>query len=353
MRKNQLMLLPALLLTVLLWPSDSRAEWQLPYDADTVLSVVSLSDEQASLAEYLYQPILRGETKITLPDGTAYNDVSPAMRSLMQDYPELFHLGREYSVGYMQHEPDIALYISPAYRMEVEQAQLIRQELYAIARDLAARHKTAEALHDALLSRVTYGGTTELCHTAVGALLEGQATCEGYVHALTLLFRMAGVPCGMITGIAVDSSGTAQNHSWNIASIGSYTLIDATWNDQDHVGLNTHWYYGLSTEQMAADHAMDEGQQIPPCVAQANWHAVRGWEISTRSEAYAAVRHLVLTGEMLNLRIDDPALYEAVAGDTYAFLGDYNAAEPDEGFYGGYSVLKSDEQRCVIILRTD
>ena len=343
-------LLLLLSLCLLLAPAAQATDF--PYPESTILSVVTLTPAQRTLADYLYGPIFRGETKITLPKRTSYDDVAPAMTALMQDYPELFHLGRDYTVGYYTHEPEYATYIQPQYRLSADEAAGLRAELYAQAWLLADACRNPEPLHDALCSRVAYGGDTEMRHTAVGALLEGAATCEGYAQALTLLYRMAGIPCGLVTGTATDSDGQTDRHSWNIAALDGYALIDATWNDQNALALNTHWYYGLSTGQMAADHTPDAGQQLPLCGDQANWHRVRGYEITTLAQADAALRRLVNSGE-LNLRIPDSSLYRALAGNTHDFLSEYNQRNPENGFYGAYSVIVSDAQQCVIIQRAD
>ncbi len=344
MRHIRKTLLPALLLTMLLWPSAANAAPE-----GLVLSAAALTESQQALALFLYQPLLDGESRIDLPEDTDYDDVSPAMNSLLRDRPELFHIGQSYSVGYVQHQPDVARYVTPEYRMDVAQANLLRQELYAIARDLAAQYPAPDALHDALLARVTYGGDTDLRHTAVGALIEGHATCEGYAQALSLLYRTAGIPCGMVTGTATDGAGLSQPHAWNIADIGGPTLIDATWNDQEHLDLVTHWYFGLSTRQMAADHQIAPDQRVPDCGDQANWHRVRGLYAASVEEIYAHIAHLAATGEALNLRIADGALFAALAEDTYDFLGEYNEQAGDAGFYGGYSVVSSPAQGCVIL----
>jgi len=345
-------ILALLTLLVCLVPTARAAELPLPYGADTVLSVVALTPAQRELAEFLYTPIFNGEEKITLPKGTQYDDVSAAMGCLMQDYPELFHLGRDYTVGYYQHQPEIATWVQPQYRMTSMDAADARAVLYAQVYLLADASPDALALHDRLCSLVTYGGDTELRHTAVGALLEGTATCEGYAQALTLLYRMAGIPCGIVVGEAIDSSGAVERHSWNIANLDGPTLIDVTWDDQNHLGLNTRWYFGLSTQQMSADHYPDAGQHIPQCGEQANWHRMNGQIISTQAEADAAIHHLV-QGEALNLRITDAALYAALAHDTYNYLGGYNERHPDAAFYGAYSVTASDAQMCVIIQRAE
>ena len=324
----------------------------LPYPEETVLSVQALTAEQAALVETLYTPIFNMEENIPLPQGTRYADAEAAMTALTRDYPELFHLGRNYSLSYYTHAPEYATAVIPQFRMTAEEAAAKRAELYVAAYLAVAQHDDPLALHDHVCAVVSYGGETEMAHTAVGALLEGQATCEGYAQALTLLYRMAGIPCGVVVGEATDSAGVTERHSWNIANLNGPTLIDATWNDQNHLGLNTHWYFGLSAGQMGVDHTPDADQRIPPCSDQANWHRVNGQIITTQAEADAALRRLV-DGESLNLRIPDAALYAALAQDTYNYLGGYNERHPEHAFYGAYSVTASDAQMCVILQRAE
>ncbi len=350
-------LLSLLLVLLLLIPCavPARAELPLVYPAETVISVLHLTDAQRALAAYLYQPVLAGETRIDLPKGTRYRDVGPAMQCLMLDYPELFHLGRSYTISYWQNEPELAVAVTPEYRMDAAAAEELREQLYAEALSMIRMNGTAVGLHDALLERVTYGGDSELRHTAVGALLYGTATCEGYSQALTLLYRMAGIPCGLVTGTAVESAtGQVQNHSWNIIYMGEYSLVDATWNDQEGAGINTHWYFGLSTRQMAADHTPDDDIVLPHCTDNASWHRRKGGYAATQEEAFLAVQMLVTTGAPFNLRITDATLYRAIVQDTAAFLDAYNAWCPEGmAFYGRYSYLSCDAQQCIIILRTE
>ena len=341
----------ATLLVLLLLPLHAGA-LVLPYGADTVLSVLEMTAAQRALAEFLYTPLFNMETRIELPKGTPYKDVSTAMVCLMQDYPELFHLGKDYVIGYYRDAPETAVWLEPTYRMSAEEAATARAALYTQAYLIAAAAPDAEALHDQLCALVTYGGNTEMRHTAVGALLEGQATCEGYAQAMTLLYRMKGIPCGVITGTASDASGISERHSWCIADIDGYSLIDPTWNDQDTLGLNTHWYYGLSTGQMAADHIPDEGQSIPLCDAHANWHDRHGYIVSGLKNADAAIRRLV-QGEMINLRIPDRTMYIALTDDLPVWLEHYNERNPDAAFYGAYSLTKCDTQMCLILRRAE
>lgn len=349
MRKRMWLAAVVLLLTM----TSVRAEPSLPYAAYTVVSVRNLTTAQQALGKYLYPHIMNSETQIALPEGTRYDDAAEVMNALMQDYPELFHLGSKYTLTYERRNPDIAIHVKPQYRMDAAQTQAVRQQLYTAAQRMIADCATAEALHDALLDVCTYSNDGDMDHTAVGALLLGRGNCEGYAQALTMLYRMAGIPCGIVIGDAVDGAGVTQRHAWNIADLAGYTLIDAAWNDQDGAGVNTHWYYGLSSEQMGRDHTPDRDQDVPGCSDRVNWHRLRGWQVGTLQEAYAAVQSMVRRDGAMNVRFTDGALYARVAGDLYGFLGAYNEAAPQDAFYGGYSGMSNDAQLCLMLWRVE
>ncbi len=340
-----------LILLILLAALPVRAEGALPYGADTVLSVQGLTENQQELVHWLYPAILRGEEKIELPKNTRYDDMERVMTALMVDYPELFHLDKTYSLSYYRLKPEIATHVTPAYRMDGETAERFRTQLLDAARDMLNGATSLEEVHDALVARVTYGGDESTCHTAVGAILIGEATCEGYAQAISLLYRMAGYPCGVVTGDAVDAQGVTGRHAWNIADLQGYTLIDATWNDQDDLGMNTHWYYGLSTAQSAATHMPDAGLSVPECTDTYNWHRVRGLYVTEMGQAYEALRAFASGAETVNLRFADEALYAQITGDMNAFLSAYNEACPKEAFYGAYTYVRGDTQHCLMITR--
>lgn len=340
-----------LCLTLMLCLSLPASAMTLPYSAETVLTVQDLTPAQSALVNDLYTPIFNMEETIALPRGTRYADAEAAMTALTRDYPELFHLGRNYSLSYYAHAPEYATAIIPQYRMTAEEAAKKRAELYVAAYLAVAENPDPLTLHDHVCAAVTYGGDTEMAHTAVSALLEGQATCEGYAQAITLLYRMAGIPCGIVTGTAVDSQGRADRHAWNIADIDGYCLIDATWNDQEHLGLNTHWYYGLSTGYMANDHTPDPELRVPLCSGESNWHDRHGYIISSADEADEAIRRLV-AGETINLRMNG-MMYTALTDDFPTWLEHYNERNPDAPFYGSYSMTVSDAQQCIILQRAE
>ncbi len=94
-------------------------------------------------------------------------------------------------------------------------------------------------LHDALLERVSYAGTTadgvSAEDTAVGALKYGGAECDGYTDAFYLLAALAGHQAGYLRG---SSAGGAEGgHIWNVVLWnGKWYHADLLWDDMDIAG---------------------------------------------------------------------------------------------------------------------
>lgn len=320
---------------------------------DTVVSVWRLNSRQQALLNALYGPLMACQEEIALPEDTPYDDVQPVMEALTTNYPELLHVDTKYTVTYYQNAPEIAVAVRPRYRMDADTAQVMRDRMNEAALALAMQCSSAEEAHDALLARVTYGGDGEMKHTAYGALVQGYATCEGYAKALTLLYRLGGVPCGVVTGMATRSDGLTERHAWVVASLGGWTLIDPTWNDQEGAGVNTHWYYGLSTEQLGRSHRPDAHLSVPACTDGANWHRWHGAVMTEEADFYRAMQLLVTAGTPVNLRIPDRGLYASVKEDPGAWLDRYNSLYPEDAFYGSYTWMSDDSQQCLILMRSE
>ena len=60
--------------------------------------------------------------------------------------------------------------------------------------------------------------------TIIGALVDGQTTCNGYTMAFHLLMQRLGIPDDRVSSIPM-------NHSWNMVKLdGNWYHIDVTWN---------------------------------------------------------------------------------------------------------------------------
>lgn len=347
----------AVLLALLMLPVGALAASGMPYAPETVLHTALMSEGVLVAIGTLYPAILRGEELIELPDGMRYDDVNAAMNCLSRNYPELFHLENNWAIGYYQDTPAFATVVRPSYTMSPAEHEALLARLLETAQgmvDAAAGSQAdrAEVLHDWLCERVAYdrSETLEADNTAVGALLMGESRCEGYALSLTLLYRLAGIPCGVVTGDA-GIGEDVQRHAWNAAVIdGSTVLIDATWDDQEENGCVTHWYYGLTATQMAADHSADPEFNLAAADSMAvNWHARRGLLVSERTGLLAAIGRFAVEGEV-SIRFTDAALYADLVARTNEWIDEYNAmSAPGEAFYGSYGMIWSEEQQCVLL----
>lgn len=117
------------------------------------------------------------------------------------------------------------------------------------------------AIHDAITGRVTYFNEEpqpELARfkTAIGALIDGQANCQGYSDAFYMLGNMCGFNVEKILGYANN-----EHHSWNMINFGDGKnyFVDVTFDDAsfkfDNVGeYNNYVYFNAPTEIIGATH---------------------------------------------------------------------------------------------------
>lgn len=108
------------------------------------------------------------------------------------------------------------------------------------------------AIHDYLVSNITYidnGGST---FNAYDALIKGEAVCSGYTESFKTFMDMLGIENYTISGTAGNDQ-----HIWNVVKLGDdWYQVDVTWDDP--VGSTSeyidHGYFNISDADMAIDH---------------------------------------------------------------------------------------------------
>ena len=176
------------------------------------------------------------------------------MDSVRRDHTEYFWLDRVY-----KYQPDSYGYIiemSPEYLFEGEALERARVAFeQAVNYFLSfltpgmSEYEIEKTLHDKLAQKITYVTGAANAHNAYGALVDGEAVCEGYAEALQYLLQRAG-----IQSIQVYGSSRGENHAWNMVRIdGEYYLTDLTWDDQ--ITALSYAYFNQTTEVFAQDHS--------------------------------------------------------------------------------------------------
>ena len=127
--------------------------------------------------------------------------------------------------------------------------------------------------HDFLCKNVQYytksaASTMPRHATAVGALIDKRANCQGYSDAFAMLCTMYGLTVDTQSGIAGK-----ERHVWNVIQLqGKWYAVDVTWDDNDAKKTQgrdfiSHKYFNAPLEIMRETHkweAENETKAIQP-----------------------------------------------------------------------------------------
>ena len=183
--------------------------------------------------------------------------VNATFTQVVNDHPELFYVDRSYRYSASGNR---ITYLEPVYsaqytradvavfeaRVEEFLAQVVDEEMNNVERLLA--------IHDALALQCAYNWEVDTTgqaadrgvYNAYGALVEGDAVCQGYALAYQLLVQRQGI------GATITTSDE-MNHAWNLVQLGgNWYHVDVTWDDPvpDTPGRDRHTYFLLDDAAM-------------------------------------------------------------------------------------------------------
>ena len=174
---------------------------------------------------------------------------------------------------------DCTVFIEPKYYTSLEEEAEVTNKIEKILSEFAFDENTTEfekieAIYNYLYENVEY----DLIHkkhdnyhknsTAYGALIYGQASCQGYSVAMNRLLMEAGIDNRIIKG-EVSKDGITEYHAWNIVKIGErYYNVDVTLGKEldslDYfLKCNDNFLYhsrenAFNTEKFNADYPMSK-----------------------------------------------------------------------------------------------
>lgn len=296
---------------------------------------------------YAYDQITAGvaacETEISVYNGTnaiTKDEFKVAFVSYLRDHPEHFWLGNTYSY-YFNHTDGTVRSLLPIYIMsgtELEAAKAafdsaVGELLTGISSSMS-EYDREKLLHDRLAAKISYIETGN-AHNAYGAIVEGEAVCEGYAEAYQYLLQLAGLQSFVVTG---ESASTSVAHAWNIVRVnGKYYHVDLTWDDQP--GTLYYAYFNKTESRITEDHIIEGNPYtLPVCNSEdADYFTVNGGKLESFDTE--------TVGKMMQNSELTARVY--VTGDMTAFINNFNyycrevatCAGITEAFYGGYSTL--------------
>lgn len=287
--------------------------------------------ELENIEKHAYNEILSNvydmpeSIRIPAISGEQLNDVFSA---LLCDNPDLFFVGRKcvLSSTFFGSECSVEYTIGKE-EYEEQKAELDEKcdEIIKSLTDPDDDWQTELEIHNYIVENCKYKIVdSELVYSSsYGALVNGEAACEGYSKAAKLLFDRAGIENAVVSGISSneDSEGP---HMWNVVNIyGDFYHLDCTWDDpvnDDGEQVKSYAYFNLSDEMIAATHS-DFSLDIGCDATAANYYEKTGSyfaEYDRSDEKYIAeiIAKILNSGEeTVQLRFGSKQVYKDAVSD--------------------------------------
>ncbi len=193
-----------------------------------------LTDEEKKIFNYVYINIQKRNKDIIFEKGINPETLNKIVYILKFDCPEFFYLGNSFNYDLkgkkvINFYPEYVITISEYLDM-ISQINNVTKKIAEEVNDLTEYEKELY-IHDYLVENITYSTTAPNCNNIFGALILGEANCEGYSSAFTYLLRTAGINATQVIG-EINSNNEMIGHSWNLVKIdGDYYYVDVGWDD--------------------------------------------------------------------------------------------------------------------------
>ncbi len=265
-----------LLLLILSGMSVSAAT--APTMEDVILSAAESLQKSADLSSFNLPPT--AESVAT---------VQKAFQTVHNSNPYLFYIDASYRIS---HTASNILSLNFNYLYAPDEIDDMTAEIDATVNTFMQKYITPSmttlqkelAAHDYLVNTITYKETGALSHSAYGALVQGEAVCEGYSLAFSLLLGKMGIPCTMITS-------REMSHAWNVVQIdGEWYHTDVTWADPvpDRKGRINYYYFNCSSEYFKNPSIPTQPGEIV-CLDKHSWDEELYAQYSATSNKYAYI----------------------------------------------------------------
>lgn len=151
--------------------------------------------------------------------------------------------------------------IEPIYTVtDKDEIARMQGEIDAVAQEILEKcpggldsYGSCRVIHDELIKRVTYDHSLSLPHIydIYGALVNGEAVCQGYAYAFSYLTSILGYDSVVVC---------SEDHAWNMMNSPidcNDRFVDVTWDDKDYQDSHgndyiLYEYFGLSKEEVEA-----------------------------------------------------------------------------------------------------
>lgn len=278
-----------------LGPSDRPAE--IPDDAIFIRQYGGVDPDSASQDE-IEEGMNKGEQELYQAIQDMESEFYIDSKYMLMDYEQIpieaFWVDTWVMEEWKNSLGDACYRVEMKYNCTAEERIAMQNEIdQAVAEYVSATESAHDnwekelIIHDKLVTDITYDQSKERTHrgTIYGALVEGEAVCEGYARAYTYLLDRAGVQGSYIATTWKSEDDNDPGHAWNsVPSTSNSCLVDVTWDDPDKFDAYgnpyiLHDYFLIAPEEAERldDHQHPYPSSDSTDSVESNYHQVEGW----------------------------------------------------------------------------
>ena len=189
-------------------------------------------------------------------------DIREVVNAYIYDNPQIFWLENLFGYAYVGDDT-ITEFYSVISADECEDCiELFNKKLGEMISGInsgLSEYEREKILHDRLLKKCRYKNGIESSKdgwqyfSAYGAIVTGEAVCEGYAKSMQILLSKAGIPC-----LTVKGEGDGIFHMWNVVELeDNWYHVDPTWDDNEKDGI-IYEYFNLDSNNINKNHKISE-----------------------------------------------------------------------------------------------
>lgn len=222
-----------------------------------------LNDTEKHAYNEILSNIYTMPEKVRIPDIDG-EQLDRIFSALLADNPDLFFVGRKCTLT----AKGLSTYCAVEYYIDYEtylnqkaELEKVCSEVMASLTDPEDEFRTELEIHDFIVENCAYRlEKGEFVYSsAYGALVNGEAACEGYSKAAKLLLDMTGMESAVVSGISDNTEDPEGPHMWNAVKVnGDFYYLDCTWDDpvsESGKEMVMYAYFNLNDEMIAATHS--------------------------------------------------------------------------------------------------
>lgn len=240
-----------------------------------------------------------------------------AYEAYLLDNPDRFYVSNKYEVSEAHVLNVTKIEIKLSYDWNKKETENKKRALAKELDNVISKVITADmtdfekevALHDYLVNNVRYYSYTDideipsLMHNAYGALVQGEAVCDGIADAYCLLLRKCQIDNVVVTGRMGD------RHAWNKVKLdGEWYNVDVTSDACGKERVLSHIYFNLSDASMLSSHIINTDFDTPVCNGEKyNYYGYNDFNLTTKDFFSDKIQKIIKASneDVLEFKVDE------------------------------------------------